>query len=52
MHIFKNVSQLVWDHIIGKRDSIGCRKDLEKVNRMPHLWIDESGKINHPRHGS
>lgn len=43
MHIFKNVSQLIWDHITGKRDSIGCRKDLEKVNRMPHLWIDESG---------
>ena len=43
MHIFKNVSQLIWDHITGKRDTIGCRKDLEKVNCLPHLWIDESG---------
>ena len=45
MHIFKNVSQVIWDHIIGKRDTIGCCRDLEKVNRMPHLWIDESGNL-------
>ncbi|MCO5547710.1 hypothetical protein L7F22_001161 [Adiantum nelumboides] len=43
MHIFKNVSHAKWDHLIGKRDTIGCRKDLETVNRMPHLWVDENG---------
>ena len=45
VHIFKNVSQLVWDHITGKRDTIGSRRDLEKVHRMPDLWIDESGQL-------
>ena len=43
MHIFNNVSQVIWDHIIGKCDTIGCHRDFEKVNCMPHLWIDESG---------
>ena len=47
MHVFKNVSQLVWDHIIGKHDTIGSRRDLEAVNRMQHLWADDSG--NFPR---
>ena len=45
MHMFKNVSQIIWDHLNGKRDTIGCHPDLGKVNRMPHLWIDEDGKM-------
>ena len=46
MHIFKNVSQVIWDHINGKHDTIGYdRQDLKIVNCMPHLWIDEGGNL-------
>ena len=45
MHIFKNVTEVIWDHLNGKRDTIGCQQDLEKFNYMPHLWIDEDGNL-------
>ncbi|KAI5083546.1 hypothetical protein GOP47_0003289 [Adiantum capillus-veneris] len=35
MHIIKNVAQTPWDHIIGKKDSLGVREDLRLLKRLP-----------------
>ena len=35
MHVFKNVGQAIWDHIIGKKDSLGAREDLRAIRRLP-----------------
>lgn len=35
MHIFKNVGENIWEHIIGKRDTLGAREDLRSMNRLP-----------------
>ena len=45
MHIFKNVIKILWEHIMGKRDSLGARKDLETMQSMSNLWVDEHGKL-------
>ena len=33
MHIFKNVGQTIWDHIIGVKDKCGWQEDLSESNR-------------------
>ena len=35
MHVFKNVGQALWDHIIGKKDPLGAREDLRVIGRLP-----------------
>lgn len=35
MHVFKNVGQSIWDHIIGKKDSLGAREDMRAIRRLP-----------------
>lgn len=45
MHIFKNVATIVWEHIMGKRDNFGARKDLETMQQMASLWVDEHGEM-------
>ena len=35
MHIFKNVGQALWDHITGKKNSLGAREDLRVIGRLP-----------------
>ena len=35
MHVFKNVGQAIWDHIIGKKDSLGAREDMRAIRRLP-----------------
>ena len=35
MHVFKNVGQALWDHIIGKKDSLGAREDLRVIRCLP-----------------
>ena len=34
MHIFNNAGSLLWDHIIGKRDTLGARVDLKEMGKM------------------
>ena len=35
MHVFKNVGQALWDHITGKKDSLGAREDLRVIGHLP-----------------
>ena len=41
MHIIKNVAIRIWDHMIGKQDSLGIREDLQNIGRMPKAWPQE-----------
>ena len=43
MHIFKNVACLIWEHITGKRDTDGQRRDLEDMHIKEHLWKNNDG---------
>ena len=43
MHIFKNVAQTIWDHLIGKKDSIGAREDLRSIRRLPTSAVPRAG---------
>lgn len=43
MHIFKNVGSGIWEHVIGKRDNVGVREDLQVVGRMRQAWPREEG---------
>ena len=38
MHIFKNVGEMLWKTITGKRESKAERDDLMSIGRMPNLW--------------
>ena len=51
MHIFKNVASSLWEHMIGLKDSIGIRMDLQSINRMEHAWPIEkpNGKVCLPK---
>ena len=51
MHIFKNVAQNIWDHLIGARDSLGVREDMHSIGRLSDTWPREapSGKIVLPK---
>lgn len=44
MHIFKNVAQSTWDHIIGKKDTLGAREDMKSINRLPPSIEPRMGK--------
>ena len=46
MHIFKNVASSLWDHMIGLKDSIGIRMDLQSINMMEHVWPIEKPNGN------
>ena len=35
MHFFMNVGQALWDHITGKKDSLGTREDLRIIGHLP-----------------
>lgn len=35
MHVFKNVGQAIWDHVTGKKDSLGAREDMRSIRRLP-----------------
>ena len=39
MHVFKIVGQALWDHITGKKDSLGMREDLRMIGRLPPLAL-------------
>ena len=30
---------------MGKRESLGAKKDLETMQRMSNLWVDKHGKL-------
>jgi hypothetical protein len=51
MHIFKNVAMTVWDHLMGIRDSLGIRMDLECSGKMHSAWPIErrKGQVTLPR---
>ena len=35
MHVFKNVGQAIWDHIIGKKDSLSVWEDMRAIRHLP-----------------
>ena len=39
MHIFKNVSKSLIAHLIGDKDSVAARLDLEASNTKQELWV-------------
>ena len=43
MHIFKNVGYLIWEHLIGQRDTLRAQKDLKDMGRMEYLWPKMDG---------
>ena len=51
MHIFKNVAQNIWDHLIGTRDSLRVRQDMHSIGHFPDTWPREEpgGKIVLPK---
>ena len=51
MHIFKNVAQQIWDHIISARKKLGVREDLQLSGRLPLAWPWEgqNGKVILPK---
>ena len=44
MHVFKNVAQSTWDHIIGKKDTLLARQDMKSINRLPPSTEPRMGK--------
>ncbi|RYA84795.1 hypothetical protein DD594_25700, partial [Enterobacter cloacae complex sp. 4DZ1-17B1] len=51
MHIFKNVGNLLWDHLTVKKDTLGARVDLRNVDRMEEYWPQTAsdGSIKLPK---
>ena len=39
MHIFKNVSKSLLDHLFGEKDNIAPRLDLQLSNTKQNLWV-------------
>ena len=46
MHIFKNVTQQIWDHITSARDNLGVREDLQLSGRLPIAWPRAGQKLS------
>jgi hypothetical protein len=38
MHIFKNVTSSIFDHLIGSKDSLAIREDLQSIGRLKEAW--------------
>ena len=51
MHIFKNVGSLIWDHLIGAKDSRSAREDLRQADVMEEYWprVHGDGRIELPK---
>ena len=51
MHIFKNVGEVLWKTITGKKESKGQRDDLQDQGRMQEMWVrtKPDGKVVLPR---
>ena len=51
MHIFKNVASILWEHLLGKRDTLGAREDMKHTNQLPETWPKEgkNGKMILPK---
>ena len=32
-------------HLFGEKDTIACRKDMEKMNRISNLWLQQRGNL-------
>lgn len=41
MHIFKNVGESIWKHLIGEKDTIAARHDLKESNTKKEYWIKD-----------
>jgi hypothetical protein len=39
MHIFKNVSKSLLTHLLGEKDNIAARLDLQFFNTKQNLWV-------------
>ena len=47
MHIFKNVAQNIWDHLVGAKDTLAIREDMRSIGQLPNTWprVGEKGNI-------
>ena len=41
MHIFKNVSKSLLSHILGEKDNVAARLDLQLSNTKKDLWVQD-----------
>lgn len=41
MHIFKNVGESIWKHMIGEKDTTTARHDLKESNTKKEYWIKD-----------
>ena len=39
MHIFKNMSKLFLSHLLGEKDNIAARLNLQLSNTKQYLWV-------------
>lgn len=39
MHVERNLSANLLKHLMGEKDTVGCRRDMEEVGVSPHLWL-------------
>lgn len=41
MHVERNLSANLLKHLMGEKDTIGCRRDMEEARATPHLWLQQ-----------
>eukprot|EP00249_Psilotum_nudum_P022031 c28346_g1_i1 orf=3-254(-) len=46
MHIFKNVGEQLWSHLVGEKETLATRKDLQVLNMNPNIWPNTSDTSN------
>ena len=44
MHVERNVSNNILKHIMGEKDSVAGRRDMEEAGRFEQLWLQRDGE--------
>ena len=44
MHVEKNVSENILKTLLGEKDTVKVRKDMEEAGMRPHLWLHSRGQ--------
>lgn len=45
MHVLKSVSMLLMDYMLGFKDNVAARKDLEASRTKPDWWVREGQPV-------
>ena len=45
MHVSQNVACLIWEHIIGKHDTLAQGKDSREMHKKEHSWVNNDGSL-------